>query len=1068
MMLAACEPSAPPAAGVVAGELVGWSPLPQLAAPRGQHAAALLRDGRVLVVGGVNRLGFVTAAEVFDPAAGTWSSAGSPGIQGNVTAGLVLPSGEVFFHADSGDTALYEPATGAWSAGPAIPGRTLATFTLLRSGQVLIAGGSNEASAVLYDPATDAVTPTGSMEIARRAATAALLRDGRVLVVSGFNSSGSEVPSAALYDPAAGTWTAAAPPLVPRHYATATLLPDGRVLLAGGFSSAGVTNHAELYDPVANTWTATGALSRARNGHSATLLPSGEVLALAGADGARNPVALSERYDPATGTWTATTNLAIPSENHTATLLPTGRVLVAGGFSLSPATTFYERADLYDPGDERWVPAGNLAQGRAPATALLPTGRVLLAGGRGVAGVSSTTEIYTRSSNTWAPAAPLAAARERATLTVLRSGEALIVGGSNGAGPLATAERFDHAADVWQPAGAMTSPRDGHTATLLASGSVLIAGGGDATAELYDPATGTWSNGARMATDRTNHASVRLPDGRVLVVGGEQGGVPLASAELYDPVTNAWSPAASLSQARASFTLVLLPSGGVLAAGGTTLATELASAELYDAVANVWSPAGTLTGPRARHAAVTLPSGIVLVAGGQGPGGAVLATAEIFDPATRRWEPVSGLAAQRLRLGLEVLPSGEVLAVGGQGAGGAWLASAELFEPTGAQPAWRPVVTSTTLTRGCPSAIRGTGLRGISQASYGSTMSSPTNYPVVRLTAAEGGRTWPLASRDGSDTGVTIDVPPDVPPGPYVLTVYANAIPGGAMATVVDNTPPAADDGAVTTPYGVPVEITLGATDVEGDELTLTIVTPPEHGTLGTIESGRVTYSPEPGFVGADTFVFRARDCGLDGNEATIEIAVVDATAPSVTCPADVAVVTDGASASATWPAPTASDDVTTSPAIVSSAEPGSTFPLGTTTVTVTASDGAGNTATCTFDVTVRDDTAPAVTCPADVDAEATGSTGAAVTWPPATADGATLTYSAESGSTFPLGTTTVEATATDAAGNTATCTFDVTVRSARAPSSGCGCGVAGTARGGLEVLLVGLVLGALWSRRRR
>ncbi|UJR78531.1 Hypothetical protein I5071_5610 [Sandaracinus amylolyticus] len=120
---------------------------------------------------------------------------------------------------------------------------------------------------------------------------------------------------------------------------------------------------------------------------------------------------------------------------------------------------------------------------------------------------------------------------------------------------------------------------------------------------------------------------------------------------------------------------------------------------------------------------------------------------------------------------------------------GARLASAELHDPTGAQPAWRPRVEPAILTRGCRSAIRGTGLRGISQASYGSTMSSPTNYPLVRLTAAEGGRSWRFASRDGSDTGVTIDVPSDVPPGPYVLTVYANAIPGGAMATVTSLRP---------------------------------------------------------------------------------------------------------------------------------------------------------------------------------------------------------------------------------------------------------------------------------------
>lgn len=1044
MMFTMCDSNTPEDAPDAKEELgsfaeaLGWGGTAPIAQGRGQHAASLLPDGRVLVVGGVAHTGRVGSAELFDPATGTWSSASPPGITGDVTASLVLPNGKVFAHTNSGASAVYDPRSNTWSPGPAIPGRLMPTFTLLRSGQVLIAGGSNESSALLYDPETNTVTSTGSMAVVHRSAAAALLRDGKVLVVSGFSSS-SEVPVAEIYDPASGTWSLAAPPLVPRHYATATLLPDGRVLLAGGFSESGVTNHAELYDPDDNTWTATGALSHPRNGHTATLLPSGKVLAVGGSDGARNPQPVAELYDPATGTWSTTATQTVASENHTATLLPNGRVLVIGGFSLGGGATYYARAEVYEPGDERWAPAGNLAQGRASATALLPTGQVLVAGGRGASGVLATAERYTRASNTWAPAASLATARERATLTVLRSGDVLAVGGANGDGPLKTAERYDPWADRWQPAGELTYARDEHTATLLASGKVLVTGGSEnGASEVYDPETGAWSVGGTMATLRSRHASVLLRDGRVLVAGGENGGSPLASAELYDPATDTWAPAASLAQARASLTLTLLPSGKVLAVGGTTLTTQLASAELYDPVANTWSPAGTLTGPRALHSAALLPSGLVLVAGGQGPGGTTLNTAEIYDPATGRWSAVRNLATDRLRYSLEVLPSGEVLAIGGQGAGGAWLASTELFEPTGAEPSWRPtILPAQTLVRGCASQIRGTGFRGISEASYGSTMCSPTDYPLVRLSDTESGWVWPLASRDFSDTSTTVAVPADVAPGAYLVTVFTNAIAGGAMVEVFENTPPTAADDAVTTSDNVPVEIALTATDAEGHALSFAIVTPPEHGSLGAIENGRVTYTPEPGFAGVDSFVFRASDCGFESNEATIEITVVDTTPPSLTCPDDVVVEVEGETGVATWPAPIVSDEVTAHPSVVSSVESGSEFPLGTTTVTVTATDDAGNTATCTFDVTVRDTrvpptdppSKPSVTCPADIEVEADDASGAKVTWPPATADGATLTYSRESGSEFPLGTTTVTVTATDDAGNTATCTFSVTVR---------------------------------------
>jgi hypothetical protein len=115
----------------------------------------------------------------------------------------------------------------------------------------------------------------------------------------------------------------------------------------------------------------------------------------------------------------------------------------------------------------------------------------------------------------------------------------------------------------------------------------------------------------------------------------------------------------------------------------------------------------------------------------------------------------------------------------------------------------------------------------------------------------------------------------------------------------------------------------------------------------------------------------------------------------------------------------------------------GTMFKLGTTTVTVTARDGHGNVTIQTFTITVRDTTPPVFTfVPADITVVATPTTGAAlgaiVTYPPAvatdTVSAVKITYSVPSGSFFPVGTTVVTVTATDAAGNTAKRTFRVTV----------------------------------------
>src|SRR5262249_43690184 len=106
----------------------------------------------------------------------------------------------------------------------------------------------------------------------------------------------------------------------------------------------------------------------------------------------------------------------------------------------------------------------------------------------------------------------------------------------------------------------------------------------------------------------------------------------------------------------------------------------------------------------------------------------------------------------------------------------------------------------------------------------------------------------------------------------------------------------------------------------------------------------------------------------------------------------------------------------------------------GTTTVTCTASDSRNNTGTATFHVTVSppaDTTPPVITVPADITAEATGAGGAAVTYTASAADGTTLATfpsTPASGSTFPLGATTVNCTATDSSNNTSTKSFTVTV----------------------------------------
>jgi hypothetical protein len=109
----------------------------------------------------------------------------------------------------------------------------------------------------------------------------------------------------------------------------------------------------------------------------------------------------------------------------------------------------------------------------------------------------------------------------------------------------------------------------------------------------------------------------------------------------------------------------------------------------------------------------------------------------------------------------------------------------------------------------------------------------------------------------------------------------------------------------------------------------------------------------------------------------------------------------------------------------------GSTFAIGTTTVTCTASDACGQTANCSFTVTVNPPTQITLTCSSNITVTATGTAGAVVTYTSSASSGCppvVVNCNPPSGSTFPIGTTTVTCQATDACGNDSRCTFTVTV----------------------------------------
>jgi hypothetical protein len=89
------------------------------------------------------------------------------------------------------------------------------------------------------------------------------------------------------------------------------------------------------------------------------------------------------------------------------------------------------------------------------------------------------------------------------------------------------------------------------------------------------------------------------------------------------------------------------------------------------------------------------------------------------------------------------------------------------------------------------------------------------------------------------------------------------------------NPPSVANNQAITLNKNTQQAITLTATDPNNDPLTYTVVTQPAHGTL-TGTAPNLNYNPDTGYVGADSFTFKANDGTADSNIATVSITVID------------------------------------------------------------------------------------------------------------------------------------------------------------------------------------------------
>src|SRR5436190_8101567 len=312
-----------------------WAPTGDMSQARAGGAATLLRDGRVLVTGGLDENGVATASvERYGPASGSF--VGTPSMQ---------------------------------------MARANHTSTLLPDGRVLVAGGVDASgiavsSAEIYDPQANTWVASPPMYRARSGQTAIALYDGRV-VIAGGNDGSVSLDSIEVYDQVTGVFTLSNASLsAARTGHAASLLYNGKVFIAGGFDGANVLKSVDIYDPWADAVAAAARLATARAGHSATTLLTGKVL-IAGGAGSASELGSAEVYDPTSNTFTATGNaLASPRQHHQAILLPeNNQVLIVGGTAGGHAVSTAEVYVAWNGSNGTFFPTNTPSTARAWASA---------------------------------------------------------------------------------------------------------------------------------------------------------------------------------------------------------------------------------------------------------------------------------------------------------------------------------------------------------------------------------------------------------------------------------------------------------------------------------------------------------------------------------------------------------------------------------------------------------------------------------------------------------------------------------------------------------------------------
>ena len=283
-----------------------------------------------------------------------------------------------------------------------------------------------------------------------------------------------------------------------------------------------------------------------------------------------------------------------------------------------------------------WATKAPMTLARAQAKSTSFNNFIFVIGGRTSNGAPRTNvDAYNLTNNTWAPRAPLPAARTALNGATTINGLIYVTGGFNSSFQLTkTLYVYNTANNTWTKKADM--PVVGSCGAQFTTGGQLYVYVGctgvafDHRLLRYNPATNIWISRAAPPSQHASPAAAGVINNRLYLAGGAANTSPNQSLHVYNPGTNSWITRAPMPDVQSNSATGVI-NGILFAAGGSDQNGAINTVRAYNPATNTWST--RLPMPTARYdAAGTAAGGRLWAMGGFNSAGSVIGKNEAYSP----------------------------------------------------------------------------------------------------------------------------------------------------------------------------------------------------------------------------------------------------------------------------------------------------------------------------------------------------------------------------------------------------------------------------------------------------